>query len=53
MTVETKPLRRVAPGDQLAAAAEKLKDDAPKKPAKAEEQPAAEPAKPEKSGGNN
>jgi hypothetical protein len=53
--VETKPLRKYAPGDQLAAAAEKLKDD-PKKPApKAAdpEQPAADAAKPEKSGGNN
>ena len=51
-TVETKPLRKVAAGDQLAAAAEKLKDDKPAKPARAEE-PAAESAKPEKPGGNN
>ena len=50
--VETKPLRRVAAGDQLAAAADKLKDDKPAKPARAD-QPAAEPAKPEKSGGDN
>ena len=50
--VETKPLRKVAAGDQLAAAAEKLKDDKPAKPAPAA-QPAAEAPKPEKAGGNN
>ena len=50
--VETKPLRKVAAGDQLAAAAENLKEDKPAKPARAD-QPAAEPAKPEKAGGNN
>ena len=46
-TVETKPLRKFAPADQLAAAAENLKDDKP-----AAEQPAAEAAKPARPGGN-
>lgn len=57
--VETKPLRKYAPGDQLAAAADKLKDDkkpAPK-PAAAAEGPEAEKSekaeKPEKTGSNN
>ena len=49
-TVETKSLRRVAPGDQLAAAAEKLKDDKPAKPAPAEQ---PEAARPDKAGGDN
>ncbi|HEY9286337.1 MAG TPA: hypothetical protein VIP46_22990 [Pyrinomonadaceae bacterium] len=50
--VETKPLRKVAAGDQLAAAAEKLKDDKPAKPAR-DGQPAADAPKPEKPGGND
>jgi hypothetical protein len=46
MSVETKPLRKVEPGDQFAAAAEKLKDDKPA--AKPAAKPgAAEPATPE------
>jgi len=51
MSVETKPLRKVAPADQLAAAAEKIKDDRPAKKADAEQPPADAP-KPDRSGGN-
>jgi len=52
--VETKPLRKFAPGDQLAAAADQLKEEKPApNPAAAAGQPAAEAARPEKPGGNN
>lgn len=50
MSVETKPLRKIAPADQFAAAAEKIKEPAAKPAA---ERPAAEAAKPEKPGDNN
>ena len=52
--VETKPLRKFTPGDQLAAAAENLKDDKKPAPKPADaEQPAAEAAKAEKPAGND
>jgi hypothetical protein len=53
MLVETKPLRKFAPGDQLAAAADQLKEEKPAPNPAAAGQPAAEAAKPEKPGGNN
>ena len=52
MSVETKPLRKVAPADQLAAAAAKLKDEKPAKPAAAD-QAEMDAVKREKPGGNN
>jgi hypothetical protein len=51
MSVETKALRRVAPADQLAAAAENLKDEKPAAKKTGDSEPPD--AKPEKSGGGN
>lgn len=52
--VETKPLRKFTPGDQLAAAAENLKDDKKPAPKPADaEQPAADTPKAEKPAGND
>ena len=52
MSVETKPLRKIAPADQLAAAADKLKDEKAAKPAAAD-QAETDAVKREKPSGSN